>query len=137
MLHVRPGAKTTYIIYESTKSDETRVHEYITDQHGQTLNGRILTMQEYEQIIGKEEPQNKVVEHLSAQEHERWSGWMEYQFSKGQLNPDGTWTMPAPLVERWTRQMNTPYHQLTEQEKESDREEARKTLRLLSTMSAN
>jgi len=70
-------------------------------------------------------------EALAAQEHARWSRWMRWMFDCGTYNPDGTWTMPADKVERWTRQMNTPYAELSEREKDSDREEADNTLSLL------
>lgn len=56
--------------------------------------------------------------------HRQWSGWMKYLFSKGTFNEDGTWTMPSWAVERWKRQMETPYAQLSESEQESDRTEA-------------
>lgn len=59
-------------------------------------------------------------------EHEIWSSWMRYMFSKGEMNADGSWTMPAWAVERWQRQMNTPYSQLSEKEKEGDRDQVRK-----------
>lgn len=70
-------------------------------------------------------------EKLANQEHERWSRWMNYQFSKGQFNQDGTWTMPAWAVARWQRQAKTHYVDLTEQEKDSDRKEADNTLALI------
>lgn len=60
--------------------------------------------------------------------HRQWSGWMEYEFSKGTFNQDGTWTMPAWAVERWKRQMKTPYANLSDSEQESDRVEADKFL---------
>lgn len=66
-------------------------------------------------------------------EHEIWASWMRYLFSKGTRNPDGTWTMPAWAVERWSRQMNTPYSQLSEREKSSDREQVEKHVRLIKT----
>lgn len=72
--------------------------------------------------------QETLIEELSSVEHERWSGWMVYQFSKGTLNDDGTWTMPRWAVERWMRQAETPYSELSEEEKESDRKEAVKSL---------
>jgi hypothetical protein len=53
-----------------------------------------------------------------------WSGWMRYLFSKCTINEDGSVTMPAWAVERWTRQMNTPYVDLPESERASDREQA-------------
>lgn len=60
-----------------------------------------------------------------------WSGWMRYMFSKGTFNDDGTWTMPAWAVERWQRQMNTPYSDLSEEEKKSDRKEASEMIALM------
>ena len=59
-------------------------------------------------------------------EHEIWSSWMRYMFTCGTINDDGTWTMPKGKVERWQRQMKTPYSELTEREKDSDREQVRK-----------
>lgn len=70
-------------------------------------------------------------EKLADLEHDRWSGWMRYLFSKGTFNDDGTWTMPKWAVEHWQRQMNTPYAELSESEKESDRKEADKTLAVI------
>ncbi len=60
-----------------------------------------------------------------------WSGWMKYMFSKGTLNNDGTWTMPIWAVERWTRQMNTPYSEMPESERQSDLAEADKMLDII------
>jgi len=42
---------------------------------------------------------NSKREILAELAHAQWSGWMEYLFSKGVLNEDGTWTMPAWAVE--------------------------------------
>jgi hypothetical protein len=63
--------------------------------------------------------------------HEQWSGWAKYLFSKGEFNEDGTWTMPSWAVERWTRQMTTPYSELSEDEQESDRNEADRFIKLI------
>jgi hypothetical protein len=64
-------------------------------------------------------------EELAAYAHEAWSGWMEYLFSKCLKESDGM-KIPQSLVERWTRQMQTPYAELPENEKDSDRAEALK-----------
>lgn len=69
-------------------------------------------------------------EKLAALAHEQWSGWMRYMFSKAPVNEDGSWTMPAWAVERWQRQMQTPYSDLSEEEKASDRTEAGRVLAL-------
>lgn len=73
----------------------------------------------------------QAIEILADYSHSAWSGWMKYQFSKGELLSDGTWTMPAWAVERWQRQMNTPYAELSEDEKRSDRKEAKEILETL------
>ncbi len=59
---------------------------------------------------------------------------MQYQFGKGTFNADGTWTMPAWAVDRWIRQMNTPYSLLSEAERESDRAEADKMLQIIGVL---
>lgn len=70
-------------------------------------------------------------EALAAQAHVSWSGWMKYMISKSCVDLDGTITIPKDMVMRWTRQMNTPYDQLSEKEKESDRVEADHYLQVL------
>lgn len=67
-------------------------------------------------------------ESLSDVSHDIWSSWMRWMFTVGTFNEDGTWTMPTGLVERWRRQMETPYTELSEREKDSDREQADKIL---------
>lgn len=71
-------------------------------------------------------------EKLAAYAHEAWSGWMKYMFEKSGFNiHEGTIVIPQELVERWSRQMNTPYDGLPESEKESDRKEADKMLAIM------
>lgn len=70
-------------------------------------------------------------EDLSNLAHEQWSGWMEYLFSKSVKNEDGTVTIPKWAVDRWERQVNTSYKDLSEEEKDSDRKEADKFLKVI------
>ena len=65
----------------------------------------------------------KIKEELAAIEHERWSGWMEYLFSLCKKQHDGSLIIPSFCVEHWTRQSKFSYQELTEKEKESDREQ--------------
>ena len=74
------------------------------------------------------------IEKLADLEHERWSGWMKYLFTKGQQNEDGTFIIDADSVRWWQKIMNTPYAALSERSKESDRAEVRKTVALLEQM---
>lgn len=67
----------------------------------------------------------EIRENLAALAHEQWSGWMKYLFSKCIYNhADGTYTIPQWAVERWSRQMEVDYKDLSESEKDSDRAEA-------------
>ena len=56
--------------------------------------------------------------------HDAWSGWMKYLFRKSTLNDDGTVTIPKWAVDRWQRQASTAYKDLSEKEKDNDRDEA-------------
>jgi hypothetical protein len=84
--------------------------------------------------------QANAIERLAALAHEQWSGWMRYLFSKcvgviphpeQQPGVPEVAAIPPDLEKRWQRQLSTPYADLPEHEKESDRIEARKVLALL------
>ena len=76
-------------------------------------------------------------EQLAAVEHERWSHWQRYVHSKCIRQPDGSLLLPADLVARWEKQIETKYEELGEQEKESDREQVRKYLPLIASALAD
>jgi hypothetical protein len=59
-----------------------------------------------------------VLEELAALEHEQWSHWTRYLLDN--LSPEN--------IARWQRQIETPYRELSEEEKEKDRIWARKVL---------
>jgi len=61
--------------------------------------------------------------------HEQWAGWMEYLFLKSK-QVDGCVIIPAWAVDRWRRQVATRYSDLSEDEKNSDRNEADRFLSL-------
>jgi hypothetical protein len=66
--------------------------------------------------------------------HAIWAHWMRYMFSCGTFNNDGSWTMPADKVERWKRQMETDYTDLTDKERESDRHQADKVIAVIKAL---
>ena len=68
------------------------------------------------------------VEQLAALEHERWAHWQSYVHSVAERRVDGSLVIPPNLVARWERQIATPYADLTEAERESDREQVRRYL---------
>lgn len=66
-----------------------------------------------------------LAEALADKEHASWARWMKYLFSRCEplIGSGGALIIPAELVERWQRQAETPYAELSEREKQSDREE--------------
>jgi len=75
----------------------------------------------------------QLFEKLAEIEHERWSDWQGWCHKVLREN------CPSPeleaVLERWDRQIATPYAELSEQEKESDREQVRRYWPLISTLS--
>jgi hypothetical protein len=72
-----------------------------------------------------------LIEELASVEHERWSHWQRYLHQQCVPGPDGSLTIPADFVRHWTTQMNTPYKQLSEKEKDSDREQVQRYLPII------
>jgi hypothetical protein len=70
----------------------------------------------------------ELIEKLADVQHAIWSHWMNYMFTCGTVRTDGAWVMTADKAVRWTMQAGTPYAKLTEREKESDRDQARKLI---------
>ena len=73
--------------------------------------------------------------------HSQWADWMDYLFEKsipykpGEVqNYEGSLIIPKWAVDRWKRQTNTPYTELSEDEKESDRKEADKFIALFTNL---
>lgn len=73
----------------------------------------------------------ELVEKLADYAHEAWSGWMKYLFKVSDDFGDESVVITPSHVKRWRRQMSTPYADLPDHEKESDRVEARKMLEVM------
>lgn len=72
----------------------------------------------------------KVKELLAEFCHDQWSHWMKYLWSLCYYK-DNNLIIPEKFVDRWYRQMTTDYIHLSEEEKNSDRNEAEKLIELL------
>jgi len=79
-------------------------------------------------------------EKLASLQHDIWAHWMKYLFSQCVVDKwtgdeysgfEGKWIVPHDQVVKWHRQIETPYDELSEKEKESDRHQADKVLKLL------
>lgn len=64
----------------------------------------------------------EAIEKLAKIEHERWSHWQQYLHSQCIKNDNGSLTIPHELVLKWEKQLSTIYEELSDKEKESDRE---------------
>ena len=70
-------------------------------------------------------------EELAKYAHEAWSGWMDHLFRHSYHVNDGTYRIPKWAVDRWKRQARTHYENLSDDEKESDRIEADRILKIM------
>lgn len=72
-----------------------------------------------------------LIERLAAVEHERWASWQRYVHDHCERQPDGSLVIPAELASRWEMQIETMYAELSELEKDSDREQVHRYLPVL------
>lgn len=70
----------------------------------------------------------EVIDRLASIEHDRWSHWQRYVHTHCQRHEDGSLIIPPELVARWERQIETPFSDLSEDERESDRQQVREYL---------
>ncbi len=69
----------------------------------------------------------EIREKLAEIEHQRWADWQKYMHthvydSSESINPHLK-VIPTELYNRWERQIMTPYSELSEAEKDSDRKQ--------------
>lgn len=69
--------------------------------------------------------ENSLLEKLADVEHKQWAHWTKYMLDN----------MTEENVERWKKQIETEYKDLTEKEKDSDREWAQKAIDIMSEFS--
>jgi hypothetical protein len=83
--------------------------------------------------------EDEILEKIADLVHDQWIHWMKYLIYK---KPLSYWddveieTVQFDIKDwlRWHKQMKTPYSNLTEKEKESDREWARKYIQIFKEM---
>ena len=71
------------------------------------------------------------LEKKAAQAHEIWANWMRHFFKtyrESQGSQCTVFIVPMSVAEKWKRQMTSPYEDLLESEKNSDREVAEEYL---------
>jgi hypothetical protein len=78
---------------------------------------------------------DEIVEILAEKEHDRWAHWQKYMHERvydsyESINPHLK-VIPTEDFNRWERQIKTQYSELSEKEKESDRNQVRKYLPII------
>lgn len=120
----RTGAEIRQVARRSSDVTEGAV----ADDDLEPLCAEMLRMMERDADAAA--PSAELREKLAEYAHEAWAGWMEYLFSKCAHLGDER-IIPEWAVERWMRQLKTPYAELPESEKASDRAEADKMLAIM------
>ena len=87
------------------------------------------------QLTNKSGQNAELREKLAAVQHEIWAHWMKYLFSVTCAR-GGEHTICYETAKRWKRQIGMPYNELSEREKESDRDQADKVLAIFSAEAA-
>lgn len=122
-------AKAIYREIEKRKQEGKMKHEWNVEnmqKHSKELFDTISKGQLLQTLLvtkEKDEVNSDVSTHLeklAELEHEQWSHWTEYMLNN----------LTKENIERWKGQIKTSYSKLSEKEKESDREWARRALRI-------
>lgn len=77
------------------------------------------------------------IDMLAAVEHQRWAHWQNYLHSEGTKLADGSLLLPPDLVARWEKQIQIPFENLSDDEKESDREQVQKYIPVVAEILSN
>jgi len=122
----RPKLGDDYF-YRTDKEEELRKrHDHLSRvfndmvDWANDLERKFVAFQQSHVIVPISQMDGVLVEKLAELEHEQWSHWINYEKHTQFKN-----------LENWFRQAFTPYQKLTEKEKESDRQWARKVLAII------
>lgn len=86
--------------------------------------------------LGKLTPEErKIFEFMAALEHQRWAGWQRHLHNKCSPDEEGNLIIPAAYVKNLERQIKTGYEELSEKEKDDDRQEVLKNWQVFAEFS--
>jgi hypothetical protein len=71
---------------------------------------------------------NSLLERLAAIEHERCAHWQRHVDRQSIPQADGSLLLAAEAVARWDKEISTSYADLSEEQKETDRDQGRRYL---------
>jgi len=81
----------------------------------------------------------EIIEKLADIEHQRWADWQKYMMlscfkERGLRDKNMVLEIPKSQWDNWHRQIMTPYKDLTEKEKDSDREQVDRYLPIIQNL---
>lgn len=76
-------------------------------------------------VMTPQDTEAELIEKLAAIEHQRWADWQKWchKVLREELNPNGVHNDLEDVLVRWDKQIATPYAELSESEKQSDRDQ--------------
>lgn len=86
-------------------------------------------MSKYYKDLNKE--QIELMEELASIQHNIWSDWQKYVHSICLKDDGGNLIIIRSMVDQWERQIKTDYKDLSEPEKDSDREQVLRYFNLI------
>ena len=101
----------------------------VSNQQDKSVARQPASLPHTEDFRGARVSESHSLEFHAERQHHIWAHWMEHQFSLCQEQADGSLIIPADQVVHWKRQLATPYCELSEAERESDRQVVREHLR--------
>lgn len=112
--------------------DREAFKAYCDGNRAPWVEGRLAAVAYRLLLSSKPDPEREAMVEAVAEEcHKQWAGWTGHLLSKCLPLPSGNLILGLEWKDRWMRQVNTIYADLSEPEKESDRREARKILSAL------
>lgn len=101
--------------------DDSRFQQLMIDVGMPDSTSLFVALKQVANEVAQEIKTGEALERLAALEHEQWAHWTGYMLDN--LTPEN--------INRWRGQIKTPYADLTEKEKVSDRGWARKAMDLM------
>lgn len=109
----------------------TRIYQMTFDENGNISESPVPDAVRDNEGVTLPQGAEILIEPLAEYAHTAWVEWMRWIFECATMNADGTMTLPALRVKRWQRLVQASYDDLSEIEREPDREEAREIIHVL------
>lgn len=97
---------------------DERFKQLMIDAGRPNSRSMLMALKQVANEVAQEIKSPESLERLAALEHDQWAHWTKYMLDN----------LTEENISRWKKQIETPYNELTDTEKDSDRRWARKAL---------